>query len=71
MSSETRRNHAVVLPWPVASGFHTWCGYHIDSEMVKDEFIATRPEHVTCQECAVAMKAAFDNLTTWVPKLMI
>ena len=66
-----RRNHAIVLPWPVSSGLHTWCGYRIDSEMVQDEFIATGPEEVTCQQCAVAMKSALDNLTTWVPKLTI
>jgi len=61
-------SHAVVMPWP-ASNLYTWCGHSIDSEAIKDQFIASSPDAVTCPRCAEAMKDALKNLTVWVPKL--
>jgi len=61
--------HAMVIPWPVSQGLKTWCGYDFGSDEVKDDFLATSPEVVTCPRCAEAMRSALANLKQWVQDL--
>lgn len=63
--------HATVIPWPISTGLHTWCGYPYTDERVKNDFIASAPEAVTCPHCAKAMRDALANLTQWVPRLTL
>lgn len=63
------KTHALIVPWPISQGLHTWCGYRFDAPEVADEHVASAPEAVTCERCISAMSDALANLTEWVPKL--
>lgn len=64
-----KRTHAMVIPWPISQGLHTWCGYKFDAPEVSKENVASMPEAVTCEECKRAMRDALALLAKWVPKL--
>ena len=61
--------HALIVPWPLSEGLHTWCGYKWDHPRVADGSIASAPEAVTCSGCIRAMQIALSSLECWVPKL--
>jgi hypothetical protein len=60
--------HAIIMPFPVAN-LVTWCGHRCDSLAVKDDFIASSPQEVTCQRCMEVMREAHANLERWIPRL--
>jgi hypothetical protein len=64
-----KRTHAMVIPWPISQGLHTWCGYRFDAPEVSEENVASAPEAVTCDGCKRAMRTALDQLSQWVPRL--
>lgn len=62
--------HALLTPWPISSGLHTYCGIRADDERVRGHKVANSPELVDCERCRDAMRTAYDNLSRWVPKLV-
>lgn len=71
MNGERKIIHAIVIPWPISNGLHTWCGRRYDDKRVRNDLIASAPEAVTCQHCADAMRHALKNLADWVPRLTL
>ena len=69
--AEIKITHTIVIPWPVSSGIHTWCGHRSDDEKVCNDYFASSPEAVTCPHCAKAMRAAKKNLDEWIPGLTL
>lgn len=71
MSEKTvLKTHAIIMPWPLSTGLHTWCGYHFDDERVSSDYMASEPEAVTCLECHRSMRDALVTLQEWVPRLV-
>ena len=64
-----KRTHALLTPWPISQGLHTWCGYKHDDERVAGENVAAAPESVTCEECIRAMRLAWNTLGAWITRL--
>ena len=63
--------HALVTPWPISSGLHTWCGCSLSAQQMPHDRIAGAPELVNCPKCIRAMKAALTTLHAWVPRLVL
>jgi len=64
-----KKTHALVIPWPVSQGLHTWCGYRWDAPEVSGDDVAGDPSAVTCEGCKRAMRDALNNLMRWVPNM--
>lgn len=64
------KTHAVIMPWPLGTGLHTWCGRHFDDELVSSDYMAFAPESVTCSICRKNMRDALRILEDWVPRLV-
>ncbi len=62
--------HAIIVPWPISQGLHTWCGYRFDNPEVSGDGVASCPPAVTCKMCIEAMRDAYVNLSKWVPGLV-
>lgn len=61
--------HALLLPWSLSKGIHTWCGHRFDDPEVTNDSVASAPEAINCPRCIESMKKAKENLDFWVPRL--